>query len=362
MQTIFDILASSKLIFLLSFFVSFALVAFIVFKFKLIKKGFAGIGVSLLLFGFLVYLFSIYFSGDYGFVNAAYNFTIIKNKICFIDNKKRAFTPYALQRSYDMYRLHIIDAETGERIYRSYIGLNVKWMKNNDNLIFFETKTGFDVFDIDKKEIIRNIDNDYLEKKFNELSAGVESKKYIKDFVIVDCKNGQRYYYEPFSDKIVNEPPQEYFNYKDYSFSESNISVITNGREKEVFRFKPNNKGESLKKLHFVDSTGKTSEQCSDESFIGGICTGFFPEKNIIIIKSYETTDEKKIIISALDNNLKTLWKIDHNSLYPVDFFAPKKPVVTKMVLYNGKLLFAISGFVYSVDSATGKIIWKKRF
>jgi hypothetical protein len=362
MQTIFDTLASSKLIFILSFLISVGLVAFIVFKFRLIKKGIVGIGISILLLGFLVYLFSIYFSGDYGYVNAAYDFTVVKNKICFIDNKKRAFTPYALQRSYDMYRLHIINAETGERIYRSYIGLNVKWLKNKENIILYETKTGFDVFDIDKKAVIRSIDNNYLEKKFNELSAGIASKKYIKDFIIIDCKNGRRYYYEPFSDKIVNEPTPDYFSYKDYSFSESNITLITNGREKEIFRFKPKNKGESLKKLYFVDSIGKTSEKYSDESFIGGICIGFFPERDIIIIKSYETTDRERIKISALDNNLKTLWKIDNDILSPVDFFAPKKPVVTKMVLENGKLFFAISGFVYSVDSATGKIIWRKRF
>ena len=362
MQTIFDTLATSKLIFIITFLLLTIAIVFTIVKFRLLRKGIIGISITALLSCILLFTTSLFWSGKHGYVHHITHLSINNNKLCFLDNKKRSTTPYASLRNFDMYRLFVVDIENGKRLYRGYMGLNVKWLKDKDNLVLFSNSKTYDVFDIEKTEFVRKIDKQYLVNKFTQCSAGIESIDFIKDFMILKVKNGRNYYYEPFDDKIVEEPDSAHYLYKKFSCYYDKITYIENGRERDIYKFKPLKPGEKRTHLFQLFKGEHEPLICSEESFIEATCIGFFPENNLMVILSYETTDKVKYLITALDMNLKMVWKINHETLAASDFFSAKQPLVTDAVLVKNNIYFGIGGFVYCIDRVNGRIKWKQRF
>ncbi len=361
MEAIFNILATSKLIFIITLLVLTTAIVLIIFKYKLLKKGIIGIGIVIVLSAILFFTSSLYWSKENGYVHHITHLSVCKNKLIFFDNRKRSTARYSTLGMLDLNRLYIVDMENGKRLYRGYLGIGMEWRKDKDNLMLLSNSKTYNVFDIDKTEIVRKIDKEYFIKNFIQCSAGIDNISYIKDFIIIKSKDGLIYYYEPFSDKIVAEPDPSHYLYKKYSCYYDKIIYIENGSEKEIFKFKSLIYGEKRTHLFRIDDAVE-KKVYSDESFIEGSCIGFSPDNNLILILSYENTDKEKYIFTALNMNLITQWKINHETLAPDDFFSDKKPLVTDAVLNNNNIYIGIGGFVYCIETASGKIKWKQRF
>lgn len=361
MENIFDYIVTSRIIFSLFIIAIIILATVMIFAFRLFKKGWKGY-VSIAAIYLAAIVFAIYLiKGDYGLVTSISSLKELNGKICIIDSKPY-FSPkkYYMNLPLNQNRLLLIDPQNGKCICRVFAGYDVLWLKNSASLLLFDSRGKFKVFDAEQKKIIRVIDSDYLMKKFPLFSCGVEKNEYIKDFIIVHLKDGHTAYYDPFADTIVDKPDDSFYKYEQWSCYGQKISFIKDGREREVYRLQPKKVGEKIEFLKtMVNEKGK--QRISSCSFIDGNCNSIFPEDNIILVTSYETTDRERCRITALDLDLKTLWTLDYKTLSPKDFFSGKQVSVSESVIIKNRIFFGVNGMVFGVDKKTGKIEWKTR-
>jgi hypothetical protein len=107
-------------------------------------------------------------------------------------------------------------------------------------------------------------------------------------------------------------------------------------------------------------------------NFIYGTFLYNLPDTKQFLVLSYETTDKSNFIINCISSEDFTLkWQLKQNALDANDFFTKDNVTQTRRYNYTATMeypdvvgqsfVFAIQGFVFSVDLASGKLNWKTR-
>jgi len=320
------------------------------------KKTKLRIAYMFVIIGFT--LIPMFLTSHKGLVDNVLAFKIIQNKICLVD-----FNYYASDNGdYSVSRINVVDTKTGEKLNRTYLGENIIWLDNQNNLILFQDYDRYVVYDIQKMEIVREIDFDYLTENFPELSIGIESITANKNCFNILAKNGKSYIYDAYANKTnvpckASETEKNNINY----YYTDILSYYENGTEIQLFKFEAKNPNDLLKYIKTIPNSENQTVLTSKESFIEGTFLKVFFDKKLFLLKSYETTDKTNFIITALNFDLETIWKLDYSTLNPKDFYSENYKLFDEIYENDNNIYFAIGGFVYCVETETGKIVWKNR-
>ena len=282
-------------------------------------------------------------------------FEIIGNKVCLISNSKKIYQ----NSTYYRCNIYIIDAENGSLLHNSFLGENITLVSHRDALVLFKEKSGFILFDIEKASIVKKYDIAYFEKFYNQNNIGINSIDIQKDILVVVMKDGTSFNFCPFLEKIIPKPDADYFRYINYTFHINAIEYTENGRSKELYKFKRIDNNDLKRFLYKVNYNNEENTLVSNVGFIEGECIGYFPEDNLIFMKSFENTDRQKIIITALDMDLKKKWEIVQNQIEIEQ--NTQYEIISECKKYKTYYFFAFNNTLVKINEE-GKVLWKNKY
>jgi hypothetical protein len=322
------------------------------------KKKLRTVFMTLIILASCVPIFFISSSKN-GLVKLITEIKFINDKIIFLDLKTTS-DDYS---TYDNYRIHIVDKETGEKLNRTLLGEDVVWLDDRENLILFQEAEKYILFDVEKLAIVREINNEYLMLNFSEFSKGVESITANKNCLTILAKDGKSYVYDIYTNKI-NVPcsTENIISIDRYSFAYDKMYINENGYQYELFTFASKNPNDLLQHIESIPKNKDDEIIVSQDAFISGSYIAVFGDKNIFLVMSFETTDKADFLITALNFHLETVWKLDYLTLNPDDFYSKNYSLTYDIIECGDNIIFGIGGFLYSVETKTGNIVWKNRF
>lgn len=286
---------------------------------------------------------------------------VYDNYFCFLDYSERS------DESSDesVYRLNIGKIETGEKLFRKHLGWSARLLTVSGKILLYEANQNCVLFNLDKFEVIKSYTPEYLQLTYLELTLGIESSSIEKydnfgnDYYVIKItsKDGKIWNLDPLTGKFVTSVPDNKSFTKYLLSSKTEISIFKDIKEKygEYFMQFSRETGNSIRRKLIIgkDTTGI--------DFIDPNFMEIFPDLEIVIIKSYTTTDKTNFYISAVDFKGKILWQQSRDDLKGSDYFS-NNPDFDIALRYNNKLLFNSGGFVYYLDVLKDSVVWKTRF
>lgn len=328
------------------------------FKNKTINFFYKGLMYAIPVVG----LTSLHFT-HFGFATGFDKILFGKNVICLYETYERGNGEGPDE---SVCRIHIIDKNTGVKKDRIYTGAwgNLTGMRNDT--ICYLNENDLYVIDGNTSREIYHIKMEEWGAISPELNAGLvrisdnqNSDRTIIPYIVLDCKNGKTYYFDPFSKNLLSEEPKKTtirdFVKKDYElciepdesynacFLKTQSSKNAHQRECIVpYR-------ENSKMFHVTDSS----------DFIDPFLMCIDTVKKVFVFGHYTTTDRKDFLIQAKNFEFKTLWKKTTSELGAVDSYG--SPSCKTWKYFNNILYFNCGGFILAINPLTSKITWKTR-
>lgn len=357
MSDILDDLYSN---FVLMCLIAFSL--FIFFIFLSTKKPFGSKALNNI-YKMFMYVCSIGFfisipAFNYGHARSLEKIFVGKQTICVFEASIRAVGKSSGRPA----RIDILDKQSGIRKIRFTAGRPGHFLAlHNDTLCYMDEKEVVLYDAVNLKEIYR-IKKDEWGSILPELSVGIENVEMTdatieypaEHFIKLDCLNGKKYWFEPFSKKIYNKEPETIYisEFADRSselvrkFSYHNeikyMSTTATG-EGTLEAIVPGSNAMHL--FSKVDSTG----------YIAPFLICIDTTKNVFVFGHYTTTKKEQYHIEAKDFNYKTQWKKANNEI--ID--SSKDPKVNICSYVNNVLYIGIGGYLLALDPVTFKIYWQ---
>jgi hypothetical protein len=97
-----------------------------------------------------------------------------------------------------------------------------------------------------------------------------------------------------------------------------------------------------------------------DLSFLDGQFLHVFSDLKQMVILHYETTENTDFILSCVSFDLKLQWQVRKKDLQTQDYFS-KSTNLRLSAIHKNDLIFTVGGFVYSINTQTGKLNWQTR-
>ncbi len=286
-------------------------------------------------------------------------FHVIGNKICMFTSVTNGIANKQTTSVNLKNYIYIVDADNGKLLHQSFIGNNITYISNRDSLMLCKENNGYILYDIEKTSILKNYNIEYFEKQYNQNNIGVESIKNQKDILVVVMKDGKSFYFCPFLEKIISKPDPNYFKYISYSFHINAIEYTENGRSKDLYKFKRIDNNDLKSFLYKVNYNNAENTLISNVGFIEGVCIGYFPEDNLIFMKSFENTDRQKIIITALDMELKKKWELLQNQIEREQ--NTQYEIILDCEKFKTSYFFVFNNSLVKINNE-GKVLWKNHY
>ncbi|MCE3228177.1 MAG: hypothetical protein K0S32_2728 [Bacteroidetes bacterium] len=360
MREILDSFYSSSItitvVFIVVLFVCVGLAFLNPFKIKALNYIYKAL---LYLFAFCVLMLPNFFY--YGHASSFEKILVDKNTISLFESYERGGDG----PSESVVRLHIVDRATGQLKDRFYIGYYGKlvgtrndticYMYNHD-VILFDAVTMKEVYSI-KEEEWGSISPDFS-VGMERIGDNQNSNDPVRPYIILDCKNGKKYSFDPFSKRLSDgEVKDEYFpefSKEDYKLSvkiapgqEKHYLITESTHEGKLERIVPDTHAEHL--FHVRDSSG----------YIDPFLMCLDTIRKVFVFGHYTTTDKKDITVMAKNFDFKTLWAKTTADLGTVDGDNPTVSNIWKLREKN--LYFNCGGYLISMDPLTGNVNWKTR-
>ncbi len=368
MENLLDHFYSSTWLMMTLFFVMLIITSIIAygtnfFKKKIYNYIYKGIAIILpftpLIFGLLVPV-------KYGFSYEIPVMCIINDKLCFLDKKEKGDDT----SDWEEYRLHLLNASNGEKISRKFYEDISDIGNYKGDTILLNSYWKFILVNIKTNEPIRIINNEYLQKRFEELALGIESMDYTKNraydgsqslTISITSKTAKKFYYEPFSDKLLDTSLTEHLPTLNYYFSNNDVYWKTiNNKDQKIVSLEYSKGSAKIKYLKFESPAVEKSSMVSKNEYLEPKFLEVFPLQKIFIVVSYETTDKLNFILHAINFDGKELWKIKQSELNLTDRYS-EEPKLHTAIRFKDRLIFNSGGFIVSLDASTGNIVWKQR-
>ncbi len=318
-------------------------------------------------FAIPIALYLALFQFPFGYSDSVSDMIISGDFLIFRDFRKDRRLP----------RLHAIDVNTGKLLYRTHFTEPPLFYRTHleqapelysiqGSILFMRKGKDFCMYDIQNRKELMNYSYKNLMKNYDELSAGVETVMYKREYSTLTIlgKNGRYMYLDPFSGKMHKEPVKQ-ITLKDTEKYYLNYNSIFQKTDKSARR---------LIYLENIKNTHKTGvlrhedipiRNNGSHEFIDPHIILQYPESEIFIIRSLETLNSKKYILTAFTMNLQKLWQIKQSALGAGDLFTDlfrRDLMLFPWMKYQNTMIFAIGGFLFSIDARTGNLNWRNRF
>jgi len=292
----------------------------------------------------------------YGYTNEFRSMHIGKKTICMFEVYERG----GEGPSESVCRLHIINKNDGVRKDRFYLGWSAKIIGIRNDTICYLKENDLIVFDAEGLKELYTIKADEWGKFLPDLAVGIESI-YGSDndnevYAELNCKNGKKYWFDPFSKKVLTKEPKDKI-YPAFSDKDYEMAVIdAPGRQRY---FLMDAYGSDKLKMIIAGEYGKRFFKNTDSTtYIDPFFLCMDTLKQVFVFGHYTTTDRKNFFVEAKDFEFKPKWKTLSTNIVSDDFNEPK---VNVWKFLNGTLYFNNGGFVVAMDPETGKPIWTSR-
>lgn len=275
-------------------------------------------------------------------------------------------------------RLHVLDAQTGKRLYRGMLGNRVELKYRQGDTLWYISKHALTIFDVRQLKVLLTTDENDL-KKIPELSKGIKLEDAQwhakgKEFLLVTL-DGYKYWLNPFTriarlrtetpppTSPTQQTPQPItitIDNGDGLPAQKPHNLPTQDRPAR-YRLKPS------PTTHLRDMlVHETTNQPLNASltFLRGEILHVDTEAKRLIIKHFETTNAKphEFILVAVDFEGKAIWEKRRKDFACFDFFSfwNKYDFHRSLVLHK-QLILTFGGFVYALDLQNGEKIWENR-
>ena len=367
MQNVLDHIFSSSWMLMAIFFVLLIITSIIAygtnfFKNKILNWLYKSV---LVILPFSPIILGMFIPIKYGFSEQIPIMYITNDKLCLLDKKQAGDEG----GNWDEYRLHVLNANTGEQISRKfYKDIYDIGAIHGDTMLLY-SYWHFILVDIKTNNEIKTISKEYLQSKFTELSLGIESMNYSKrDFdvyaplvITITSKTAKTYYYEPFSDKLLSEELTRTPASLTYYLKDKEIySKDAKNNEERMVSLDYTKGSNKIKHLKFTDEALNNSSEITKLDLLEPQIIALFFEQKTFVVVSYETTDKLNFILHAISLEGKEKWTIKQSELNLTDKYTID-PKLDAAINYSHNLIFSCGGFVVSMDINTGKVNWKKR-
>ncbi|EAY29227.1 outer membrane protein assembly factor BamB family protein [Microscilla marina] len=265
----------------------------------------------------------------------------------------------------DHRRLYLVNTQTGEVLFRSSIKgkvTNLTWeddkllMQAGTNSRFFSLKgTSKKAF---KKPNLKNLP---------ELKSGIYKQGYnaSTDQVWVINKKGEKFFYnaqtlqrEPKNTLKVKKTTQTLKAFQPIkNLFKTKYGAVKNKKYYDRRAYCPvsffGNRRSNIRKRLYI------ARQPINKYFVYGRLRYCLPAQNFALISSYQTTDKKKTVLTAINTNTgETLWEQTPAQLAG----AKNKAKVYYFIPVEGNESVVLVGeYLLRLQTNTGKVIWKTR-
>lgn len=313
--------------------------------------------VALLIFLPFGALWGALFSGRFGYAHNPRDLCISGKALCFLDS----FTRRSRTGTYEDQRMYIVDPETGKKIVRFYAGNDCHLLAVSDGKVLYSSDDDYIVWDAQANTAVKTYSAKTLPALFPKLSAGV-SKVLFEDgrfgkagkLLNVLCKNGDTYFIDPFTGQLADSAfhvtsrkvtPREFFR-------SVSISGADDSTAKKI-GFKP--KAGSVGDVLSTYENGTRTNDPENKTYLYPEFVSAFSAAGVLVIRSYETTDQAGFLLTGVSFDMKQLWQISQEELEGKEKVTNK---IRECVQYKDNLIFNLDHVFYSVNVKTGKVNW----
>jgi hypothetical protein len=267
---------------------------------------------------------------------------------CVLDYNERG------ESSESIYRVYIIDTQSGEKIDRKYIGKDAELIDLRINTLIYRNKETFYFMDLNSRKITKKISKKQLVEKYEELKIGIDEIKYEKElnnYIYIKAKDAKIYYLNFYNDILLKEyKPNDIF--PKYLIKELYIAEVDeNNINNTICSFNSTTTSE----LKFVNNYINNS---TSDTLLLPFFLNYHNKKQTFIVVSYKTLDETEFILTAYNKNFKINWRLEQNQIFNKTFFT-RSNNINKSFIVNNDLIFNIGNLLYSINIDTGKVNWK---
>lgn len=293
----------------------------------------------------------------YGLADEFKKMTIGKNSICLYEEYERG-----AEISETVCRLSIIDRKTGIRKDRMYIGSSGELIgqkgdsvcyRSDEKVILLHTGNLKNIFEISKEKWPSHFKE--LEAGISQLYSNQRSSEPRISYLTLECKNGNRYWMDPFSKTIHDQEPKGQVITGIYSTG-YDLYKVDSAKTSNLLGW--NSAANSQRQKISSGNTILFPAPCED-SFIDPkyLCIDTF--KKVVVFSHFTNTDKEKIIVEAKDFNFKTLWKKTSEELGATDKY--NEDLINCYQYRDGILYFNIGGFLIALEPKRGTLLYKSR-
>jgi hypothetical protein len=261
-------------------------------------------------------------------------------------------------------RIHILDAETGNKILRFPTGEHgALFGVKGDSLIFYGENL-IDIFSASKGKLIAKLNRKTLPKVFPELSSGIDNVmvSYADSMLELTTLDGNHYNLSLQTASLL--PDKQ--NKSKAEYSPSKKIFIQNDNEIQI---DDQRGGRVLMQLQGIDGNqeirylkSRNGSVVNEIKFIMGEFIAVSERQKCFVVLSFETTKKTGFILTgiSLDGQNK-LWELKQSTLRPDD--EQKYPITTCGTLDNSSevLFFAMKDEVIALEIFTGNILWRQK-
>jgi hypothetical protein len=335
---------------------------------------------------FIIYAIPVLLLFTAGIINTQYlgygkpdrinDIQLINGKLYVIDAIKTIGTK--ISSSSEIYRVHIIDPSTGEKIMRFMLGYKGELIcvrgdslafSHRDDITFYSIKDGHE-YCVWSKET--------LSKQFSELSSGVDNLIWSggknpkmellnqehpiigTNSLVLEVKSldGKNWILNPMNGKII---PDQLFN-NDVKYKPTNklyvsddvISIDDSPVGKPIFELCGNDDQKQICKNQDVLNNGLT--------FLKGKFVAVNEKDSFFLVMHYVTTKQQQFIITSISlDGMNKLWEIKQSSL-DKDKSDDDALALKPSFAYdnkNGLAYVSLKDAIVCIKTSDGSIVWQ---
>jgi hypothetical protein len=255
------------------------------------------------------------------------------------------------------YRLYAVDVDSGERLYRAYLGDDAELIAMSDGKLVYRITQDYVVMDAKTLGISRTYRRDALPSEYPQLMPGVSGASYRVPFLELDSKNGRRYYLEPASGRLFSARPERGEGPPaGYSVERHEVIHVDpfTGKRDRVLWFEAAEQG----RMERIAAAGQVKAPPSME-LIAPKFLEMYPGEHILLVLSYETTDQDSFILSAVDcARGSVLWRLKQSDIDDGDH-VENHAALTISIRQGQDYIFNSGGLLLRVNAKSGNILWK---
>ncbi|MBA3680071.1 MAG: hypothetical protein H0W73_02620 [Bacteroidetes bacterium] len=351
-----DIIYSSFILLLLIAFILLFLFIFLSTK-KPFKNNTLNKFYKMLMYACSIAFFVTIPASNFGHARSFEKICIGEKTICVFEPSIRAIGKSVGKQA----RLNIIDKATGIRIERFSAGKPGKLVDmHNDTICYMEEKD-IVLYDAANLKEVYRIKEDAWGNILAELSVGIESINItdqnsdypVKHFIRLDCLNGKKYWYEPFSKAITNkQPADEYL--PGFSDRTTELSIKYAERERSTYLVTANSGEGNLQCIFPGRDAGKFFSKVDSTNYISPFLLCIDTVKRVFVFGHYLTTKKEEFYLEAKDFDYHTKWKKLSTEIVAVD----EDTKINIWLFEKGILYIGIGGYVLAIEPLTFKPYW----